>query len=85
MSDRIVEEMIIFLVVGAVVVAAIWQFGASRRGKAALTRDADYRTIADRAIAVQEATEGRLADVTDQLTEMNLRVAAMERVLKDVE
>jgi hypothetical protein len=85
MSDRIVEEIIIFLVVGAVVVAAIWQIGASRRAKAALARDADYRTIADRAIAAQEATEGRLADVTGQLGEMNMRVAAMERVLKDAE
>jgi hypothetical protein len=85
MSDRIVEEIIIFLVVGAVVVAAIWQIGVSRRAKAALARDADYRTIADRAVAAQEATEGRLADVTGQLGEMNMRVAAMERVLKDAE
>jgi len=85
MSDRIVEEIVIFLVVGAVVVAAMWQFGASRRAKAALARDTDYRKIAERAIAAQEATEGRLADVTGQLTEMNLRVAAMERVLKDTE
>lgn len=85
MSDRIVEEIIIFLVVGAVVVTAIWQIGAGRRAKAALARDRDYRTIAERAIAAQEATEGRLADATGQLAEMNLRVAAMERILKDVE
>ena len=89
MSDRIVEEVIIFLVIGAVMVVAIWQIGvqlgASRRAKAELARDTGYRTVAERAIAVQETTEGRLADVTGQLAEMNLRVAAIERVLKDAE
>ena len=85
MSDRIIEEMFIFLVFGAIVVTAIWQIGASRRAKAVLARDAEYRAIAERAVATHEATEGRLADVTGQLAEMNLRVAAMERVLKDAE
>lgn len=85
MSDRIVEEMVIFLVIGAVVVAAIWQIGAIRRAKAALARDTEYRTIAERAIAVHEKAEANLADVTGQLAEMNLRVAAIERVLKDAE
>lgn len=89
MSDRIVEEVIIFLVIGAVMVVAIWQIGtqigASRRAKAALARDTEYRTIAERALAAQETTEGRLADVAGQLAEMNLRVTAIERVLKDAE
>jgi ABC-type multidrug transport system ATPase subunit len=48
-------------------------------------RSPEARTLADRAIAAQEETEGRLADVTCQLAEMNLRVAAMERVFKDAE
>ncbi|MBY8875571.1 hypothetical protein K7640_27450 [Micromonospora sp. PLK6-60] len=85
MSDRIIEEIAIVLVVGAVGVAVIWQLGVSRRARAALARDTDYRKIAERAVAAQEATDGRLADVTGRLTEMNLRVAAIERVLKDAE
>ena len=85
MSDRIVEEIIIFFVVGAVVVTAIRQLGITRRAKAELARDTDYRMIAERAVAAQEATEGRLAKVTSQLAEMDLRMAAVERVLKDAE
>lgn len=85
MSDRIVEEIVIFLVIGAVVVAVIWQIGASRRAKAALARNTEYQTIAERAIAAQETTEGTLTEVTSQLADMNQRVDAIERILKDAE
>ncbi|GAA2874945.1 hypothetical protein Acy02nite_36570 [Actinoplanes cyaneus] len=85
MPSYLVEEMALLLVVGAITVVVIWQFGASRRAKAAMARDTELRQIAERAVATQEETAGRLAQVTNQLAEMDVRVATVERILKDAE
>ncbi len=85
MPNYLVEEIVIILVVAAIAIVVIWQVGTSRRAKAALARDTELRRIAERAVATQEATEGRLTQVTNQLAEMDLRVATVERILKDAE
>ncbi|MFI1992665.1 hypothetical protein [Actinoplanes sp. NPDC020271] len=85
MPDYLVEELVIFLALGAIAVVVILQIGASRRAKAALARDTELRQIAERAVATQEDTAGRLAQVTNQLAEMDQRVATVERILKDAE
>ncbi|MGW1976834.1 hypothetical protein [Streptomyces sp. NPDC001889] len=78
MSDWLIEELALFLVVGAVLVAAIWLMAVKQRSKAELVRDTSYRTIAERAVAAQEATQHDLAS-------MDARMARIERILKDVD
>ncbi|WP_217143781.1 hypothetical protein [Streptomyces sp. AC627_RSS907] len=78
MSDWLIEEIVLFLVVGAVVVATIWLVAVKQRSKAELARDTSYRTIAERAVATQEAMQRDLAN-------MDARMAKIERVLKDVD
>lgn len=78
MPSWIIEEIVVLAVVGAVLVTVIRQVGAHLRAKAELARDAGYRTIAERAVASQEATQSSLAG-------MEARMAKIERVLADVE
>lgn len=85
MPNYLVEEIVVLLVVATIATVVIMQFGASRRAKVTQMRDTEFRTIAERAVASQEATEGRLAQVTDKLAEMDKRVATVERILKDAE
>jgi signal transduction histidine kinase len=85
MPDYLVEELVIFLVAGAIAVVVISQIGASRRARAAMARDTELRQIAERVVATQEETAGRLAQVTNQLAEMDVRVATVKHILKDAE
>ena len=48
-------------------------------------QEAAYRTLAEQGARAQEHTGEQLALLQDNLAELNRRVAAIERVLKDVE
>ena len=65
--------------------AVILQVGAGRRARATAARDDELRRIAERAVGAQEATEKRLAEITEQLAAMSQRLTAVERILKDAE
>jgi hypothetical protein len=60
----------ILVVGGAIIVAALWVFGANRRARMAVGRD-EVLT--------------RLGEITGQLAEVNDRLARVERILKDAE
>ncbi|MDN3356239.1 hypothetical protein [Actinomadura sp. DC4] len=69
------------LILGAIVIALIW-FAATR------LRAADsvhYRTVATRGADAQEETNKQLGDIQAQLTDMNRRIAQVERILQDAE
>lgn len=78
MPNWIIEEIVVLLIVGAVLVTVIWQVGAHLRARAVLARDGEFRTIAERAVTSQEATRS-------SLVEIEARVAKIERVLQEVE
>ncbi|WP_327289460.1 hypothetical protein [Streptomyces sp. NBC_01198] len=78
MHSWVIEEIVVIPVFGAVVVTVIRQVGAHLRAKAKLQVDAEYRGIAERAVASQEAAQTSLA-------ELQARMAKIERVLVDVE
>jgi hypothetical protein len=71
--------------IAALVLAVILQVGAGRRARATAARDDELRRIAERAVGAQEATEKRLAEITEQLAVMSQRLTVVERVLKDAE
>ena len=71
--------------IAALVLTVVIQVGAGRRARATAARDDELRRIAERAVGAQEATEKRLAEITEQLAVMSQRLTVVERVLKDAE
>ncbi|WP_431947597.1 hypothetical protein [Actinacidiphila sp. bgisy167] len=78
MPSWIIEEIVAIPVIGFVLVAVIRLIGTHLRSKAELARDVEYRAIAERAVANQEALQSSLSGI-------EARVAKIEHVLKDVE
>lgn len=83
--QEIIGVIGVFALIISVITVTIWQLAATWRAKAKLAREKEYRTIADRAVLVQEGMERQLSEVSAQLTEMQRRLESLERVLKEVE
>lgn len=83
--QEVIGTIGVFLLVTVVITVSIWQLASTRRAKAMLAREDEYRKIADRTVLVQETTERHLAELGGRLAEMQSRLQALERVLKDVE
>jgi uncharacterized protein HemX len=73
-------------------VVGAWQFSASRKARVALTKDTDYRRLAEEyrrlaemAITAQEHTDLKLGDVTMQIGQVREQLESVQRILKDVE
>lgn len=69
----------------ALLVVIIWQVFATWRAKAALTREREYQKLAEAATSAQQAIERRLDEMSSQLAVMHDRLAATERLLREVE
>lgn len=67
------------------IVFAMRSWSAVQQAKARLANDDAYRQIADRASTAQADTAASLASIQDSLAEVRTRLAAVEKVLKDVE
>lgn len=83
--QEIIGTIGVFLLVTTAVTVTIWQLAATRRAKAQVARENEYRTIADKALALQESTERQLAEIGGRLAEVQTRMTSLERVLKEVE
>ncbi|GIH17710.1 hypothetical protein [Rugosimonospora africana] len=84
-QDLMNSGVIPLVVVAGIVIVAIWQVGAHLRARTTVTRETEYRALADRAVRAQEITEHRLASVDDRFGEVTRRLAMIEGVLKDAE
>lgn len=78
MPHWLIEEVVVLVVFGAVLVTIIRQLGAHLRAKAQLTQETAFRTLGERSVATQEATQRSLAEIS-------VRMAKIERVLQEVE
>jgi hypothetical protein len=86
MIEDLMDKGVIPLVVfAAIVIVVIWQVGAHLRTRATVTREAEYRALAERAVRAQEIAEHRLASVDDRFGDLSRRLATIEGVLKDAE
>ena len=73
------------LLVTAVTVVVIWQVAVSIRARATVSREQEYRRLADQAVATQETAQHQLAELNDRMADIQARMASLERVLKEVE
>ncbi|MFE5892064.1 hypothetical protein [Streptomyces sp. NPDC056468] len=72
-----------FILVCALLV--IWPTIAVWRAKTVMSRESDYKSIAEKAVIAQQDVERELVEVRLQLNDMSDRVKTVERVLKDVD
>ena len=73
------------LLVTAVTVVVIWQVAVSIRARATVSREQEYRRLADQAVATQETAQRQLAELNDRMTDIQARMGSLEGVLKEVE
>jgi hypothetical protein len=66
-------------------VFAMRYYAAVQQAKARLANDDAYRDIAAKAVAAQAETANALASMNATLVELKSRLAAVEKILKEVE
>ena len=87
---------ILFFTLGAAIIFALWvavrHFGASKQAKAAIATNRDflnladeYRRLSDMAIAAQEHTDLRLADISVRIDQLGAQLEQLQHILKEVE
>ncbi|MFD8821894.1 hypothetical protein ACFV1C_05945 [Streptomyces sp. NPDC059605] len=83
--QEVIGTVGIFVLLTAVVVTIIRQVAITRRAKARLARESEYRRLAEAAVTGQQKIEQQLAGIGDQVSDLQNRTDSIERVLKDVE
>ncbi|WHT17423.1 hypothetical protein N8J89_30460 [Crossiella sp. CA-258035] len=82
MGVRAWQELVgvfgVFTLITVVLTVIIWQSFISVRAKASAAREQAYQELAARAVAAQEQT-------ARELTEVQARLASVERILREVE
>ncbi|TDB76773.1 hypothetical protein [Micromonospora sp. KC723] len=82
---EVVGAIGLFALVITVIVVAVTQLTAVWRAKAALSREAEYRKIAEAAVRTQETNERLLADLVQRSEQTQARLGSIEQILKQVE
>jgi hypothetical protein len=67
------------------IVVVAWPVGVIMRARVAAGREERYRKLAESAIEAQQAAGQRLAEIRAELGVMRTHMAALERVLTEVE
>ena len=81
--------VIVVLVIGALIAYAIFQWGrqlaVSRKTRAELTTNEEYRRLSEMAVTAHEHTELKLGEINMQLAQLRDQLDQVQKVLKDVE
>ena len=84
-----VALVIIVLVVGGVIAYALYQWGQhlaiSKKTRAELTANEEYRRLSEMAVTAQEHTDLKLGEVTAQLDHMQAQMDSLQRIISEVE
>jgi hypothetical protein len=84
-SQQFIETIGIFVLATAVVITIIRQVAISRRARAQLVRESEYKKVAEAAVTGQQNIERQLAEIGGQVSDLRSRTDSIERVLKAVE
>ncbi|MFE9204011.1 hypothetical protein [Micromonospora sp. NPDC007230] len=82
---EVVGAIGLFALVITVVTVVIVQVATTLRARATLSRETEYKTLAQTVAQAQENTERHLAELGQRLAAMESRMASLERLLKEVE
>jgi Tfp pilus assembly protein PilO len=75
----------ILVLVTILLVFGMKYFSAARSGQARADSEEAYRELAEKAVALQAANAAALAAVQADFSEMKSRLAAIEKLLREVE
>lgn len=78
-NDAVVIGVIVLLTI--VTAVLIWQLGATRRARMAVTREEGYRALAEASVAAEQSADRRLTEIAERLAEMSFRMESLERIL----
>jgi uncharacterized membrane protein len=74
------------MVLGTIlIVFGMKYLSAARQAQARITGEDAYRKLAEKAAAAQSENAGLLSSIQTELTQINTRLAAVEKILKAVE
>ncbi|RKS78933.1 hypothetical protein BZB76_0371 [Actinomadura pelletieri DSM 43383] len=76
---------VLFIVIGAVAIVLIWQVFATWRAKAQLAREDAYRKLAERSLATEMETREDLLRISENLADLQKRMASIERVMREID
>ncbi|WBB65263.1 hypothetical protein [Micromonospora sp. WMMD812] len=82
---EVVGAIGIFALLISVITVTVVQFAKTRRARVLGIREEEYRRLAESAVRAQESNERLLAALDGRLGGMEDRMAALERVLRDVD
>lgn len=76
---------VLFIVIGAVAIVLIWQVFATWRAKVQLAREDAYRKLAERSITTEMETREDLLRISESLADLQKRMTAIERVMREID
>jgi len=82
---EVVGAVGIFALLITLIIVVLTQVGAAMRARMTLSREAEYRKLAEQVTAGQESISQQLAEVSGHLTELKARIGRIETVLEQVE
>jgi hypothetical protein len=68
----------LLVLITVIIVVSIWQFATTQRAKASIAREEAYRKLAEESLRTQ-------TEIADALKEMRPKLAAVEKLLREVE
>ena len=68
----------ILVLVTVIIVVSIWQFATTQRAKASVAREEAYRKLSEESLKTQ-------TEIAEALKEMRPQLAAIEKLLREVE
>ncbi len=81
--------LVVLTLVTFAICFGIWQYLKTRRAtlesRAEIAREEAYRRLAEEATSVQNRTAAELHQLTEGMADLRVRVATIERVLREVE
>ena len=75
----------ILILVTAIIIFAMKYFAAARQARLRITSEATYRELAERTVEAQEKSAEILAALKSGMSQIETRLASVEKVLKEVE
>lgn len=85
MSERLYLLTICIPLAVIVIVFGMKYFSAAIAARARLANDAAYRTLAEKVNAAQAENQASLARIQDDMSKLAASLAAVEKILKQVE
>ena len=76
--------LLLFVLITLIIVVVLWQGFATYRARATIAREEAYRKLAEQATSAIQKTAEDQQKIAEGVDELRARVAAIEKMLRDV-